>query len=95
MTDPMRCHQGHENPAGLWNCPECTDPILNAVRRGDYILKAEVREVLERARSALTSNMKCLSRSQFGDMQRNTARYTINKINAILLHGKDENAEAR
>lgn len=32
-TGDQRCHQGHVNPVGIWNCPECTDPILNAVRK--------------------------------------------------------------
>lgn len=29
----MRCHRGHTSPAGLWNCPVCTDPTLDAVRK--------------------------------------------------------------
>ena len=28
----MRCHRGHVNSAGLWNCPECTDPKLDTLR---------------------------------------------------------------
>ncbi len=29
----MRCHRGHENPVGLWNCPECTDQALDLARK--------------------------------------------------------------
>ncbi len=30
----VRCHRGHVTMASLWNCPACTDAILDAVRRG-------------------------------------------------------------
>lgn len=49
----MRCHRGHESPAGLWNCPVCTDPILDAVRRAkpvaftDAVLPLEDDDVEE------------------------------------------------
>jgi len=44
----MRCHRGHENPAGLWNCPTCTDPILDADRRAEpvaYISPSKLRRL--------------------------------------------------
>ena len=37
VRSPMRCHHGHESPAGLWNCPVCTDPILDAVRKAQLV----------------------------------------------------------
>lgn len=28
----MRCHRGHVNALGLWNCPRCTDPAMDFLR---------------------------------------------------------------
>lgn len=40
----VRCNRGHESPRALWNCPVCTDPILDAVRRGDLERALDVIE---------------------------------------------------
>ena len=45
---------------------------------------AQATDLLEQARSALTSNMRCLNRGKFGMMQRRTAMTMISRINEWL-----------
>lgn len=44
----------------------------------------ELIDILEQARSALTSGMSVMGRSIFAEMQKNTAKNVIEKINLIL-----------
>lgn len=96
MSELRRC-PGCDEPEGYEHRPDCLVlkrselahqfELERQLFRGERLseVNAEAVDLLEQARSALTSNLRVMKgRTPFVEMQRNTAQVTIERINEFL-----------